>query len=138
MGVGRRLPPGRGVAELRQPPLDLLAAGRDRLEPGQRGLRGVAGGDLLGALAVELAGAGAPHGGEHGGEPEPLEPLDVGELVDVAGAQALEALAGGALVLPQHLELLAQVRGLVVLGDGAVEGVPGLHDVDHGASSTRT
>ena len=101
MGVGRGLPPGPGVAEPCQPTLDLLAAGRDRLEPGQRGLRGVAGGDLLGALAVERAGAGAPHGSEHGGEAEPLEPLDVRELVAVARAQALQALAGGALLPAQ-------------------------------------
>ena len=42
------------------------------------------------------------------------------------------------LLLAQPLQLLAQVSRLVVLGDGVVEGDPGLHDVDHGASSTRT
>ena len=123
------LAPGGGVAELRQAPVDRLAAGLDGVEVGGRGLHGVPGRDLLGALPVELPGARAANGGQHGRQAEALEPLDVLLLSAVRLAQPREVLAGGRPLLPQLLELAAQVHRLVVVGDGAVEGVSGGHGV---------
>src|SRR6478735_12367721 len=77
VGLAGGLPPTLGVAELRQAALDVLTPALDGLEPGRRGLHGVPGGYLLGPLAVERPRPRATHGGQHRGQPEPLEPLDV-------------------------------------------------------------
>ena len=127
--LGRGLTPGGGVAELRQPPVDRLAPRLDGVEVRGRGLQGVAGRDLLGALPVELPGARSPDGGEHGAQAETLQPIDVLRLAAVLLAHPGEVLPGGCHLLPQVDELAAQVRGLVVVGDGAVEVVSGGHRV---------